>query len=83
MSMHVNAEAALALLKSPRPDINELEDTGPLCEASSDRSPTIACRAIVARSCSRTSDYTIVQRYTPKRISYWFCRPTALELRGS
>jgi hypothetical protein len=24
--MHVNAEAALALLKSPRPDINELED---------------------------------------------------------
>jgi hypothetical protein len=26
MSMHVNAKAALALLKSPRPDINELED---------------------------------------------------------
>ena len=26
MFMHVNAEAALALLKSPRPDINELED---------------------------------------------------------
>jgi hypothetical protein len=44
---------------------------------------TATCRAIVARSCSRTSDYTIVQRYTPKRISYWFCRPTALELRGS
>jgi hypothetical protein len=25
--MHVNAEAALALLKSPRHDINELEDS--------------------------------------------------------
>ena len=44
---------------------------------------TIACRAIVARSCSRTSGYTIVQRYTRKRISYWFCRLAALDLQGS
>ena len=29
------------------------------------------------------SDYTIVQRYTRERISYWLCRPAALELRRS
>src|SRR6266853_2548970 len=44
---------------------------------------TIASQAIVARCCSRTSHYTIVQRYTRERISYWLCRPVALELRRS
>jgi hypothetical protein len=29
------------------------------------------------------ADYTIVQRYTRERISYWLCRPAALELRRS
>src|SRR6202000_1439026 len=38
-------------------------------------------QAIVARCCGRISDYTIVQRYTRERISYWLCRPAALELR--
>jgi len=29
------------------------------------------------------TDYTIVQRYTRDRISYWLCSPAALELRRS
>ncbi len=45
---------------------------------------TIASQAIVPRCCcSRTSDYTIVQRYIGERIPYWLCRPAALELRRS
>ena len=44
---------------------------------------TAAFQAIVAQCCSRTSDYTIVQRYTRERISYWLCGPAALELRRS
>jgi hypothetical protein len=68
---------------TPTADVAAAGRTGPLCEASSDRSSTIASQAIVARCCSRTSDYTIVQRYTRERISYWLCGPAALELRRS
>src|SRR6476660_10495209 len=78
----------LATRTEQPPTINKLPArrfgrTGPLCEASSDRSSTIASQAIVARCCGRISDYTIVQRYTRERISYWLCRPAALELRRS
>jgi len=31
----------------------------------------------------RSWGYTIVQRYTRERVSYWLCRPAALELRRS
>jgi hypothetical protein len=68
---------------TPAADVAVAGRTGPLCEASSDRTSTIASQAIVARCCSRTSDYTIVQRYTRERISYWLCGPAALELRRS
>src|SRR5258707_1028422 len=64
---------------TPTADVAVAGRTGPLCEASSDRSTTIASQAIVARCCSRTSDYTIVQRYTRERISYWLCGPAALD----
>jgi hypothetical protein len=60
------------ILPTPSQIITALAKTrlGPLCEASSDRSSTIASQAIVARCCGRISDYTIVQRYTRERISY-------------
>jgi hypothetical protein len=32
---------------------------------------------------AESSDYSTVQHYTPERISYWLCSPTALEFRGS
>src|SRR5882724_9558360 len=73
----------LTLSRRCSEQIYEAGRTGPLCEASSDRSSTIASQAIVARCCSRTSHYTIVQRYTRERISYWLCRPVVLELRRS
>jgi hypothetical protein len=62
----------------------EQRDCSPACRLSGSRpieDSTIASQAIEARCCSRTSDYTIVQRYTRERISYWLCRPAALELR--
>src|SRR5712671_6396713 len=70
---------------TPTADVAVAGRTGPLCEASSDRSSTIASQAIVARCCSRTSDYTIVQRYTRERISYWLCgarRPRIAAIAG-
>jgi hypothetical protein len=63
--------------------IYEAGRTGPLREASSDRSATIASQAIVARCCRRIFHYTIVQRYIREQISYWLCRPAALKLRRS